>query len=68
MSDRTLEVRCENCGARFVAWYGTEEDAGSEIKDVEKCELCWADPFKKDNFKDAVFRLIQYVTARNVKR
>jgi hypothetical protein len=24
--------------------------------------------FKRDNFKDAVLRLIPYVTARNVKR
>jgi hypothetical protein len=26
-----------------------------------------SDPFKKDNFKDAVLRLIPYVTVRNVK-
>jgi hypothetical protein len=58
---------CGNCGARFVAWYGNEEDSGTEIKDVEKC-LCGGDPFKKDNFKDAVLRLIPSVTARNVKR
>jgi hypothetical protein len=36
---RTLEVHCRNCGARFVAWYGSEEDAGTEVKDVEKCGL-----------------------------
>ena len=35
MSDRTLEVHCRNCGERFVAWYGEEEDAGTEVKDVE---------------------------------
>jgi hypothetical protein len=65
--DRTLEVHCRNCGARFVAWYGSEEDADTEVKDVDKCGLCGGDPFKKDNFKDAVLRLIPYVTARNVK-
>ena len=26
------------------------------------------DPFKRDNFKDAVLRGIPYVTARNVER
>jgi hypothetical protein len=65
---RTLEVHCGTCEARLVAWHGTEEDAGTEVKDVEKCGLCGGDPFKKDNFRDAVLRLIAYVTARNVRR
>jgi len=43
MSDRTLEVHCRNCGARFVAWYGSEEDADAEVKDVDKCGLCGGD-------------------------
>jgi hypothetical protein len=38
------------------------------VKDVEKCGLCGGDPFKHDNLKDAVSRLIPHVTARNVKR
>lgn len=66
--ERTLEVHCRNCGARFVAWYGSEEDADTEVKDVDKCGLCGGDPFKKDNLKDAVLRLVPQVTARNVKR
>ena len=45
----------------------TEEDADTEVKEVGKCGLCGGDPFKKDNFKDAVLRLILYVT-RNIKR
>jgi hypothetical protein len=28
--DRTLEVHLGNCGARSVAWYRTDEDAGTE--------------------------------------
>jgi hypothetical protein len=33
-----------------VAWYGEEEDAGTEMKEVEKCAVCAVrDPFKKDN-------------------
>jgi hypothetical protein len=67
-AERTLEIHCGKCGARFVAFHGTEEDAATEIVDTEKCGLCGGDPFKKDNFKDAVLRLIPYVTARNVKR
>jgi hypothetical protein len=66
--ERTLEVHCSNCQARFVAWYGTEEDADTEAVDVEKCGLCGGDPFKRDNFKDCVLRLMAQVTARNVKR
>jgi len=38
------------------------------VKGVDKCGLCGDAPFKKGNFKDAVLRLIPYVTARNVKR
>jgi hypothetical protein len=51
-----------------VAWYGTEDDAPTDTLDVEKCGLCGGDPFKKDNFKDSVLRLMAQVTSRNVKR
>jgi hypothetical protein len=63
-----LEIHCDNCQARFIAWYGTEEDANTQKIDVEKCGLCGGDPFKKDNFKERVLRLMAQVTARNVKR
>jgi hypothetical protein len=66
--ERTLEVRCGNCQARFVAWYGTGEEAETETVDVEKCGLCGGDSFKKDNFKDCTLRLMAQVTARGVKR
>lgn len=66
--ERTLEVHCDNCKARFVAWYGTEEDAETETVEVEKCGLCGGDSFKKDVFRDTVIRLIAQVTARNIKR
>ena len=67
-TSRTLEIQCGNCGARFVAFYGTEEDASTETVETEKCGLCGGDPFKKDNFKDSVLRLMAQVTARGVKR
>jgi hypothetical protein len=66
--ERTLEIHCDNCQARFVAWYGTEEDADTDTIDVEKCGLCGGDSFKKDNFKDCTLRLMAQVTAPNVKR
>ena len=46
VNHRTLEVRCGNCDARFVAWYRTEEDPGNEVKDVEKCRLWGGDPLQ----------------------
>jgi hypothetical protein len=67
-TSRTLEIRCANCGARFVAFYGTEEDAETETVNTEKCGLCGGDSFKKNNFKDCVIRLVAQVTSRNVKR
>jgi hypothetical protein len=57
-TSRTLEIRCGNCGARFIAFYGTEEDAVTEIVDTNKCGLCCGDPLKKDDFKDSVLRLM----------
>ena len=65
---RTLEIHSGNCGARFIAFYGTAEDAATQIVDTEKCGLCGADQFKKGNFKDAVIRVVAQVTARGVKR
>jgi hypothetical protein len=52
--ERTIEVHCDNRQARFVAWYGTEDDADTEMVDVEKCGLCGGDSFKKDVFQDSV--------------
>jgi hypothetical protein len=67
-TSRTLEIHCGNCGARFIAFFGTEDDAATEIVDTSRCGLCGGDPFKKDNFKDAVLRLMAQVTSRNIKR
>ena len=67
-TSRTLEIHCGNCGARFIAFYGTEDDAATGTVDTDKCGLCGGDPFKRDNFKDSVLRLMAQVTARNVKR
>jgi len=67
-TSRTLEIHCGNCGARFIAFYGTEEDTATETVDTNKCGLCGGDSSKKDNFKDAVLRLMAQVTARNLKR
>ena len=66
--ERTLEVHCGNCQAHFIAWYGTEESLDAQTFDVEKCGLCGGDPFKKDNFKECVLRLMAQVTAWNIKR
>ena len=65
--ERTLEVRCGNCQARFVACYGTDEDPTTRLSTCEKCG-CGGDSFKKYVFKDTVIRLIAQVTARAVKR
>ena len=64
---RTLEIHRGNCGAKFIAFYGTEDEAGTETVETEKCGLCGGDPFKKDNFKDSVLRLMAQVTARQIK-
>jgi hypothetical protein len=37
---RTLEIRCGNCGVRFVASCGTGDNAGTETVDTDKSGLC----------------------------
>ena len=38
-----MELHCDSCQARFVAWYGTEEDADIPTIEVQKCGLCGDD-------------------------
>jgi hypothetical protein len=61
--ERTLEVSCSNCGAKFIAYYGyDEENVGTA--EVRSCGLCHGEAFKRDNFKGATIRLVAEVTAR----
>jgi hypothetical protein len=61
--ERTLEVNCANCGARFTAYYGYDEE-NVETVEVRSCGLCHGEAFKRDNFKWATIRLVAQVTAR----
>ena len=61
--ERTLEVNCLNCGAKFVAYYGYDED-NVETVEVKSCGLCHGEAFKRDNLKNATIRLMAQVTAR----
>jgi len=58
--ERTLEVDCSNCGARFVAYYGYDE----ENVEVRSCGLCHGEEFRRDCFKSATIGLVAQVTAR----
>jgi hypothetical protein len=61
--ERTLEVICSNCKAKFIAYYGHDEE-NVEAVEVRKCALCGGDEYKRDNFKGATIRLVAQVTAR----
>jgi hypothetical protein len=61
--ERTLEVNCSNCGAKFIAYYGYDEENVKTVE-VRSCGLCRGDAFKRGNFKGAVIRLLAEVTAR----
>jgi hypothetical protein len=50
--ERRLEVHCSNCGARFVAYYGSDEEANYAV-DVKSCGLCHCDEYRRGNFKGA---------------
>jgi len=61
--ERTLEVNCSNCSAKFVVYYVCNDD-NVETVEVQKCGLCHGDEYKRDNFKNATIRLMAQVTAR----
>jgi len=56
-------VNCANRGARFVAYYGYDED-NVETVEVQSCRLCHGEAFRRDKFKGATIRLLAQVTAR----
>ncbi|MGO9605451.1 MAG: hypothetical protein ACLQAT_19035 [Candidatus Binataceae bacterium] len=56
-------MNCANCGAKFTAYYGYEEENVDTVE-VRSCGLCHGDEYKRDNFKGATIRLIAQVTAR----
>ena len=52
-----------DCGARFVAYYGSD-DENIETVEVRSCGLCHSDEYKRDHLKGATIQLIAQVTAR----
>jgi hypothetical protein len=61
--ERGLEVHCANCGAKFVAYYGYDEENEESIE-VRSCGLCHGEEHRRGNFKNATIRLVAEVTAR----
>jgi hypothetical protein len=59
--ERSLEVHCSNCGAKFTAYYGTDEEVIYTVH-VSSCGLCQGDTFKRDCFKGCTIRLLAEVT------
>jgi hypothetical protein len=65
--DRTLEVRCGNCRAKFRPWYGAN-DTGLQTIDVNSCGLCEGDPLMKLVYEGCELQLVARVTTRGVRR
>jgi hypothetical protein len=63
-----VEVHRDNYQARFVPWYGPTKAPTPRRSAFEKCGLCGGNPFKRDNFRDCVLRLMAQVTEQNLKR
>jgi hypothetical protein len=59
--ERSLEVNCSNCGAKFTAYYDPDEEVVYTVH-VSSCALCHGDPFKRDSFKGCTIRLLAEVT------
>ncbi len=56
-------MNCSNRGAKFVAYYGYDEENVEEVEG-SSCGLCHGEAFRRDNFKNATIRLVAQVTAR----
>jgi hypothetical protein len=61
--ERPLEVSCSNCGARFVAYDGHDEET-FETVEVRACGLCRGSEHKRDNVQGATIRLLAEVASR----
>lgn len=46
-----------------MTYYGYDEE-NVETVEVEKCGLCHGDEYRRDNFKNAMIRLMAQVMAR----
>jgi len=60
--ERTLEVACSNCGAKFVAYYGYDEE-NVEAVEFRACGLCHSDESSETTSRGATIRLIAEVMA-----
>jgi len=60
-------VDCANCKARFIAYYGADED-DIEHLEVNACGLCRGDPTRKDDFAGKSMRIIADTTIGGYRR
>jgi hypothetical protein len=63
-SAAAVEVECENCQARFVAWYAAD-DTDPKLLHVKRCGLCGGDPTTRGLYKDCALRLVAMVPPRS---
>ena len=66
-SDRTLEVHCGNCRAKFRPWYGAN-DSGVQTIHVNGCGLCGGDPLMKLMYEGCGLQLVALVTTRGIRK
>jgi hypothetical protein len=65
--DRTPEVNCGNCRAKFRPWYGAN-DSGVQTIHVNRCGLCEGDPLMKLMYEDCGLQLVARVTNRGIRK
>ncbi len=61
---RSLQVKCSNCGAVFIAYYGADETTIDTVE-TQSCALCHVDGGGRKNFDDARIRMVAQVLARD---
>jgi hypothetical protein len=65
--DRTLEVQCGNCRAKFRPWYGAN-DSGLQTIHVDRCGLCEGDPLMKLVYEGCGLQLVARVANRGIRK
>jgi hypothetical protein len=63
-----LKFTADNYQGRFDRWYGPTKAPTARRSPFEKCGFRGGNPFKSDNFRDRVVRLMTQVTEQNLKR
>jgi hypothetical protein len=62
--ERGLQVRCANCGAVFMAYYGVREET-VDVVETRSCGMCHVEPSGRMDFDHARVRMVAQILSQD---